>query len=285
MDATFVTLSDGRRLSYSDVGPADGRAVMYFHGAPSSRLDLRIGGIDEQLARRGIRVVSPDRPGYGGSTPQPARGMDNWARDVAELADHLDVEDFVVIGMSSGGPYSVAVAALLEDRIVGCGVVAGVTDMGWAQAWEGYDESEAALMRTTSEIDAIEWCEQHYGRDGSGLFAGGTTQWSEADLALFADDEVANGFVATTMEALRQGVGGFAQDVWLQGRPWSFDPAAIVGRCHVLHGETDSLVPVRHAHHTASVIPGAQLITLPGHGHLSVIAEIPSLVDRLVAST
>ena len=94
-----LTLPDGRVLAYSDVGPADAPVAMYFHGAPSSRLDLRVGGIDEQLAARGIRVVSPDRPGYGGSSPQPARAMSDWARDVGVLANHLGTDRFAVFGV------------------------------------------------------------------------------------------------------------------------------------------------------------------------------------------
>jgi pimeloyl-ACP methyl ester carboxylesterase len=146
-----LTLADGRVLAYCDVGPADAPVAMYFHGAPSSRLDLQIGGIDEQLAARGIRVVSPDRPGYGGSSPQPARAMSDWASDVGVPADHLEIDRFAVFGLSSGGPYAVAIAALLGHRINGCGVIAGVIDMAWVPAWEDYDETEVALMRTGSE--------------------------------------------------------------------------------------------------------------------------------------
>ena len=280
-----LTLPDGRVLAYSDVGPADAPVAMYFHGAPSSRLDLRVGGIDEQLAARGIRVVSPDRPGYGGSSPQPGRAMSDWACDVGVLADHLGIDRFAVFGLSSGGPYAVAVAASLGHRVSGCGVIAGVTDMAWVPAWEDYDEAEVALMRTNSEDEAIAWCQHKFGFDGAGLLSGGTYELSDADLALFDDEAMATGFMATTMEALRQGVVGFAQDIWLQGRPWTFDPASIAAPCHVLHGEADTIVPVRHARHTAAVIPGASLVTLPGHGHLSIITEVPSLVQLLVAAT
>lgn len=78
-----------------------------------------------------MRVVSPDRPGYGRSSPQPGRGFDDWPGDVAALAYHLGIERFAVMGASSGGPYVVACAALLPDRIADAAVVAGVTDMGW----------------------------------------------------------------------------------------------------------------------------------------------------------
>jgi pimeloyl-ACP methyl ester carboxylesterase len=79
-------------------------------------------------------------------------------------------------------------------------------------------------------------------------------------------------------------VGGYAQDVVVQGRAWSFDAGDIVAPTWVLHGEADTVVPVAHAHHTAEVIPGARLSTWPDHGHLSVIAEVPQLVTELAAA-
>jgi pimeloyl-ACP methyl ester carboxylesterase len=146
---TVLTLPDGRSLAYTDCGEPAGPLVVYFHGAPTSRLDLV--GAEESFRAFGVRVVSPDRPGYGGSSPQAGRGFNDWAPDVAALADHLGAERFAVMGLSSGGPYAVACAALLPERIVSAGVVAGVTDMGWPGAWEGYEQSEATLMRIGDE--------------------------------------------------------------------------------------------------------------------------------------
>ena len=107
---TTMTLPDGRSLAYTDCGAPDGPLVVYFHGAPTSRLDLI--GLEESFSALGVRVVSPDRPGYGRSSPQPGRGFNDWPGDVAALADHLGVERFAVMGLSSGGPYVVACAAL-----------------------------------------------------------------------------------------------------------------------------------------------------------------------------
>ena len=274
---TTVTLPDGRSLAYTDCGAADGPLVVYFHGAPTSRLDLT--GFEESFSALGVRVVSPDRPGYGRSSPQPGRGFNDWPRDVAALADQLGAERFAVIGASSGGPYAVACAALLPERIAGAGVVAGVTDMGWPGAWEGFEAREAALMRIGDEAAAVRWCEERYGPDGS-KFLGTDTELAPADTALLADEAVAAGFIATLREAFHQGVGGYAQDITVQGRPWPFDPSVITAPTRVLHGLADTLVPVAHGRHTADVIPGASLVALPDRGHL-IAAEIPQLAADL----
>jgi pimeloyl-ACP methyl ester carboxylesterase len=90
-----MTLPDGRTLACTDLGDSRGATVMYFHGAPTSRLDLV--GFEDLFTERGLRVVSADRPGYGRSSPQPGRTMRDWPADVAALADHLDIDEFIVV--------------------------------------------------------------------------------------------------------------------------------------------------------------------------------------------
>jgi pimeloyl-ACP methyl ester carboxylesterase len=277
-----LRLPDGRTNAYTDLGPPGAPTVMYFHGAPSSRLDLTLLGLEATLHQLEVRVVSPDRPGYGGSSPQPGRRLEDWPDDVAALADHLELSRLAVMGASSGGAYAVVCAALLPGRVVSAGVIAGVTDMGWRPAWDGVDDNEATLMRIGDEGEAVAWCEERYGTDGSRFdeFLGAQPA---ADAAMLDDETNAAALVTTVTEAFCQGVAGYAQDITVQGRPWSFAVADIAASVRVLHGEADTLVSVAHGHHTAEVIPGAELVTWPHHGHLSILTEIPQLCADLVA--
>jgi pimeloyl-ACP methyl ester carboxylesterase len=177
----------------------------------------------------------------------------------------------------------VACAALLPERIVGAGVVAGVTDMGWPGAWEGYEVREATLMRIGDEAAAVRWCEEHYGPDGSKFLETGG-EMAPADMAFLEDEAIATGFTTTIREAFHQGAGGFAQDITVQGRPWPFDPSVITAPTQVLHGQADTLVPIAHGRHTADVIPSASLVAFPDHGHLSIFTEIPQLSADLTHS-
>lgn len=276
-----VILPDGRTLAYADLGAPGGAPVLYFHGAPTSRLDLV--PFDAELARLGLRVFAPDRPGYGRSTPRPGRRLDDWPADVVALADHLGIDRFAVVGYSSGGPYALASAALLPERVVAAGVVAGVTDMGWAPAWEGFEEAEAELMRIGVEGAAVAWCEARYGVDG-GRFSEGGGEWAPADVTLLSDPEIAASMAETLGESFRQGVVGYAHDITVQGRPWAFDPGAIRVPVVVLHGEADTVVRTVHSRHTADVVPGAKLDLRPADGHLSIVTRIPRLAADLSPS-
>jgi pimeloyl-ACP methyl ester carboxylesterase len=276
-----VALSDGRLLAYTDLGVPRGPVVMYFHGAPTSRLDLAV--FEDAFAERGARVVSADRPGYGGSSPQPGRRLEHWPSDVAALAGHLGVERFAVMALSSGGPYAAACAALRPERVASAGIVAGVTDFGWPGAWSDYSRDEVTLMRIGDEARAVAWCEARYGADGSGFMEAGLGELPPADHAALEDEALATALMTTVGEAFRQGVGGYAQDITLQGRPWSFDAAVVHAPVWILHGEADTVVPVAHARHTAELIPAARLLTWPDEGHISVFTKVPDLIADLIA--
>jgi pimeloyl-ACP methyl ester carboxylesterase len=280
MRDSLLSLPDGRSVAYTEFGAPDGLPVMYFHGAPTSRLDLAV--YDAEFVGRGLRVISPDRPGYGGSTPQPGRGLEMWPTDLAQLADHLLVDTFACVGYSSGGPYAVACAALLPDRVSAAGVVAGVTDMGWEPAWDGFDKAEGELMAIGDEAAAAAWCEARYGVRGERFFDG-EADLAPADTAALADEAISAGMFASVSESFRQGVTGYAQDVTVQGRPWKFDVSAVRAPVTLIHGDADTVVPVVHARHTAQMIATASLVLLPGEGHFSIYRRIPEVIAALVA--
>lgn len=281
-DSHIISDRSGRRLAYSDIGEPGWPCLLFFHGAPMSRLHLAY--LEPEFLAQRIRVVSPDRPSYGGSSPQPGRSMADWPLDVAALADALGIERFVVAGHSSGGPYAVACAALLPGRVAAAIVAGGVTDMGWPGAWEGYVPSECALMRLPDEEAAIAWCAERYGADGLGFFEASDFNFPEPDTALFADPKAGPAITAAVTEAMRQGVTGYAQDVFVQGRPWPFDPSRIPVPVEVLHGEIDTAVPLAHSRHTAEMIPGSVLHVLPGHGHMTTLSLLPGLLSDLSRS-
>lgn len=236
--------------------------------------------LEDRFLAAGVRVVSPDRPSYGGSSPQPGRSIAYWPSDVAVLADALGIDRFIVAGHSSGGPYAVACAALLPERVSAGISLGGVTDMGWPGAWEGY-ESETELMRSPDEDAAVAFLVERYGPDGSGFFEASDFELPEPDTALFADDRFGPPLTSAVAEAFRQGVAGYALDIFIQGRPWPFDPSTITVPVHILHGELDTLIPVAHSRHTSELIPTSKLRVLPGHGHITIVAELPGVASDL----
>ena len=126
----IVPAADGsRKLTVRISGNPSGIPVFFLHGTPGSR----IGPAPRTpvLYKLGVRLISFDRPGYGGSERQVARRVADAAEDVVAIADYLEVEQFAVLGRSGGGPHALACAALLPDRVTRAGVLVSLAP------WEG----------------------------------------------------------------------------------------------------------------------------------------------------
>lgn len=122
-----IRLADGRTLAYEDVGAPDGLPVVFSHGFMDSRL---IRNPDDELtASLGVRLIVPDQPGVGGSTPQPRRRLIDWGHDVEQLADALGLGTFASAGHSAGGPHALAVATYLPSRVSRGALLAAVAPL------------------------------------------------------------------------------------------------------------------------------------------------------------
>jgi pimeloyl-ACP methyl ester carboxylesterase len=116
---------------------------------------------------------------------------------------------------------------------------------------------------------------------GSGFLNASDFDFGEPDKALLADSVIGAAVHATIAEAFRQGVGGYAQDIFVQGRPRPFSPRSITVPVDVVHGELDVLIPLAHARHTSEQIPASRLRALTGHGHMTTVAQLPELARDL----
>jgi pimeloyl-ACP methyl ester carboxylesterase len=113
----LLALPDGRSLAYAEFGDPDGRPVLFFHATPGYRRNP--WATDAELRSAGVRLIAPDRPGVGRSTPQPHRRLLDWPDDVRHLADALGLERFAVVGFSNGGPHAAACAYKFGPRVSG----------------------------------------------------------------------------------------------------------------------------------------------------------------------
>src|SRR5438477_2143569 len=120
-----IALDGGRRLGFAEFGPARGRAVFWLHGTPGARRQIPE---EARLAAEelGVRIIGIDRPGVGASTPFLYGSFLDFAEDLAEIADRLGVDRFAMIGLSGGGPYVLASAYAMPQRVAAAGVLGGV---------------------------------------------------------------------------------------------------------------------------------------------------------------
>ena len=276
-----LSLRDGRRVGYAEYGKPGGEPCFYFHGHPGCRLEPRLAG--HVAGEAGLRLVAVDRPGYGLSDFQPRRTILDWPRDVEEVADALGLGRFAVLGSSGGGPYALACAHELPNRVTKAGLISGVGPYDAPGATEGMRwqnrvgfhwsarfaplarlimGSIARQVRRSSErtVDAI----------GKAL--------SAADAEIVRRPDVREALAAELAEAFRQGSRGAASDLVLLGRPWGFALEAIEPVVFLWQGELDTLVPRAMGRHLADRIPNCRATFFPAAGHL-LLDHMPAIVE------
>jgi pimeloyl-ACP methyl ester carboxylesterase len=277
----IVRLRDGRRLAYMERGRPDGFPILHHHGMPGSRLQHEAeADFYEQL---GVRMITPDRPGYGLSDPHPAGRLVDWPADVLDLMDSLGVERFGVTALSGGGIYALACAAVIPNRITDVVVTGCPAPMQIKDAFRGMQlMSRAGIWLAANApwlLEAVVGAASGFvSRHPAFTFEHFNRDAAPADRRWLAMPSVAGGAIDDIREGLRNGAGGYARDLELLARPWGFALEDIRVPVDLWHGDADHVIPPRHAQYLASVIPGARLHMCPGEAHLLLWNHLPEVL-------
>jgi pimeloyl-ACP methyl ester carboxylesterase len=260
-----ITLADGRRLRWREFGDPDGLPVLYTAGTPVSGL----GGAAYDGAARaaGLRWVSPDKPGYGGSDYQRTRSVSSWAGDLAALAGHLGLDHFALAGESGGAPFTLTAAHRLAGRVDAVALIApggpfGPDERagqkarhrvrGWlARNAPALNHIQIAVMRRSMASPARR--ERSLRRDLASL--------PEAAHAAVRIEYEA------VAEALQPGTRATVQEVTLTKLPWSFPLSEVTAPVHLWHGERDRNAPIAFSRRLAGELPDATLHVSESSGH------------------
>ncbi|MDQ6713010.1 MAG: alpha/beta hydrolase [Candidatus Dormibacteraeota bacterium] len=271
-----LQLSDGRRLHIYDTRSDDAKislAIVWHHGTPN------LGEPPEPLlpaaAQRGIRWVSYDRPGYGGSTPHPGRDVASAAADVAAIADALGIRRFAVMGHSGGGPHALACGALMSERVIGAVSVSGLApyDAPGLDWFAGMAAAGAGELRAAAD-----------GRTALRGYLASTEFdpeiFTPADHAALAGAWSWLGKIAG--RALDGGVGGMVDDDLAYVAPWGFTPGQVGAPVLIVQGGQDRIAPSSHGTWLAGQIHSAEFWRPPGDGHISVLSSAEAAMEWLL---
>ena len=287
-----MQLSDGRTLAYLESGDPEGRPVFYFHGGPGSRLEgLFYDEINQQL---GIRMIALDRPGFGLSDFQEDRSYLDWPADVIELADHLGIDRFAVLGWSSGGPHAAAVAYEIPQRITVAAIAAGEGPYASADYPQSVLTGDAFngsavnrlfiwsakngpwLMRTLFRLTRILIFSNSIGM----VENSSDVDMSAKDTQLFTRDD----YIAAQIEAFRQGAAGATRDYTLERLDWPFELEEIhAPTVLVFHGEDDKGVDPQVSEYVCMRIPSCDKPTIyQGEGHSVVYYRYEEIIRAML---
>jgi len=291
----LAVLRDGRRLAFVERGDPNGFPIVHHHGMPGSRLQHEAP--DELYRYLGIRLITPDRPGYGLSDDHRGATLADWALDVADLMDRLEIRRFGVTALSGGGIFALACAALLPDRVTGAVTTGCPAPMQIEGAFRGMRFMTRAGVWIAGRMPwllragawAFGWFAERYPRFVYEWFNQGGPP---ADRRWISSPSFEGGAVDDLREALRNGPSGYVTDLELLSRPWGFPLEGIRVPVRLWHGGEDSVIPPAHGRYLAAHIPGATLHECPGEGHLvlwnhpdEVMAEAAAPAERMALAT
>jgi pimeloyl-ACP methyl ester carboxylesterase len=270
-----VHTADGRKLAVEEGGDPAGRPVLVHAGTPNSR------HLYEQHARdaaeRGLRLIGYDRPGYGGSSPQPGRTVADCAADVRAICAELGIDRLAMWGISGGGPHVLACAALLPDLVTAAASLASLApyEADGLDYFAGMGQDNVDDTRLLFDDEAAARAKTEEDRKGflaassDDLASGMASLLTPTDTAVLQGD-LAKFMASSMQDGLSPGSEGWWDDNCML-RPWGFELTDIAVPVQLLHGKQDMFVPFGHGEWLAAHIPGVEARLLDDDGHLTLI--------------
>lgn len=283
-----VRTADGRRLRVEISGDPDGRPVFLLHGMPGSRVGPKPRAMF--LHQRGARLISFDRPGYGGSDRRPGRRVVDVVEDVAAVADAFALDRFAVVGRSGGAPHALACAALLPGRVTRAAALVGLAP----RDAEGLDWFAGMAPSNVQDFRSAVTDPERYAaglvprsaairRNPARLLEELRSDLTHEDRLIVSDNSIRSMLLRTYHEALRTSVYGWLDDAIALTGPWGFDPAHIGVPVLLWHGAQDVFSPASHFSWLAARIPRATAVLEPKAAHFAALRALPEVLDWLLS--
>jgi len=273
MNDHTLTLSSGRKMAYAEYGDPKGVPMFFFHGWPGSRLQGEF--MHEVGQKRGVRIISPDRPGIGLSDFQPGRRLLDWPAVIQELAAQLGWANFHVLGVSGGGPYVLACAHAMPERLLSAGVVCGapplrevgMQDLMWTYRLALWGQRHLPWLLGAGLAVAEQFMRLPA---NSPLMAAHISKMCARDKQALHTPEL----YRILMESGRVGVGSPVRALSMDGdiysSDWGIDFSRVLFPMRYWHGGKDSNIPVSMVERFVAKMPNASLTVLPEDGHYSL---------------
>lgn len=288
-DRQVLALSDGRTVGFAEYGDGKGRPVLALHGAPACRLMFAVA--DAAARTHGLRILAPDRPGYGLTPPDSSPTLSARTDWLVAVVDALGLRRFGVLGVSGGCPYAVSLAARLQDRIAALALVSPMGPVADYAASPDADRAPFSFLqdRFFLRLPQRTWLTHPVGdllasacRHGPDLSARLFPRLAAApDARILSQPDVMRTMREMTLEALRQGGGGSIADLEIYARPWGVPFADVTAPAVLWQGTADPIVPPQAAVWLARQLPRCTLHLVQGAGHFWVFEHVDAVLEAL----
>lgn len=282
-----VAVGRGRRIGFAEFGSAQGRAVFWLHGTPGARRQIPVEA-RAFAERMNVRLIGIDRPGIGSSTPYRYENVLAFTDDLRTVADTLGVDRMAIVGLSGGGPYTLASAYAMPDRVVAVGALGGVAPVVGPDAVDGGLMKLGAFVAPLLEVGGVP----------AGIVASSLIRLArpfaspiidlygrvspEGDRLLLARPEFKAMFLDDLLNGSRKQMAAPFADIVVFAQDWGFRVSEVKTPVRWWHGDTDHIVPFEHGLHMVDLLPDAQFHHLPGESHLGGLGVSEEILQSLL---
>jgi pimeloyl-ACP methyl ester carboxylesterase len=281
-----IPLPDGRLLGYCEYGDPDGTPLFLFHGVPGSRYQRP----SEEISRsKGIRLIVIERPGFGLSEIKRGRTLIDWADDVSAFADFLKIDKFGILGLSAGGPYALACAQKIPERISAVFVISGLgqlelsgatTLMPFHEKWLFSLGRKSARRRMRILIEVLRGLTSILLNNPQRYLPVLARFFPKEEQPFFKKAEDSQMFLRDIGANYLSGGEGIVDDLTLLSKPWGFDPGRISRTVHFWHGDRDLIAPLFLIHNLEQLIASSRTRIIHGEGHLLIFRYWKDILDE-----
>jgi pimeloyl-ACP methyl ester carboxylesterase len=281
-----IILKDGRRLGYGEIGDPGGSPVFYFHGFPGSRLEIEL--VSHYLEETKMRIIAPERPGFGLSDFKKGRTIGEWPDDLLQLAEDLGLDQFAVLGLSGGGPYALACAWKIPARLTSVVIVCGLGPVDDAEMLRqilwlnrfGLSVARKSVILSDRLVSLAAIFIRHFPEK---IIEHLLKRMPSPDQEVLNPPGVREILSQSFREAVRFGYRGPAREVILYSRPWDFRVEDIRMAVDLFYGEEDTIVPSIFGKRLEKMIPRCQASFFPHEGHFSLILnQWQAIIEKLI---
>ncbi|KAH6898196.1 Alpha/Beta hydrolase protein [Thelonectria olida] len=305
---TFRLPKTRRLIAWAEFGSTTGRPIIFFHGTPSSRLECQ--EFHQELCEHNIRLIAPDRPGFGRSEFQTGRSIGDYAREIVTLAQHLKLQEYVIMGGSGGGPYALACARYINpnEGLKAVAVVAGLAPFACPLKGVNWN-TKLSLYMAKWTPGLLKWLsgyslplpkspptgpledfvvdpavEAEVEKKIEALIK----QLKPRDQQALSKPETRKGFAATLIESCVQGYSGYEHESNLFVKEWDFNLEDInfasdhARPLTLWYGTDDENATTQMGRWIADRVPGAVFREEQGETHFTLGLKFVALCEELL---
>jgi pimeloyl-ACP methyl ester carboxylesterase len=275
---TYLRARDGRQIALFLKGPAGGVPIFSYHGNPGGRFTVHPSY--EELEDLNVRIIAPDREGFGCSDRHRKLSVADTANDFEDTLSVLGIEKAGILARSGSVPFALGCAALKPHLVSSMVLMCGISppESGVSTASNTTPENQYAYYRAQQDPEALAWLIEKYATDlhfrADSLMKQIEPHFKKADWAALKDgayDEVCLGqhYGVVGCGLNRPFGSGWLDSVLALRKSWGFDVSCIQTPTRLWHGREDPFTDPAHSRWLAENIPGSEYFEDPDGSHFS----------------